>query len=201
MFSVRCQTPSADAEEIHPKWWGDGGKGWVWEEGEAKRREKSTKVVFSGYISVCPGVRNSRGPPVMAHIWVWGRGCFLTEEMTVPRMAGSQNDGLQPRLLTMQQGLCADLDGPEDTDTPQQTHDPALAELCPSGVSRDCLCSSPWPRPASSRTTLLFGRVEGASGGWGWGQSPVSPFLGPLLSLALSPRAQLCLPQEAPVSE
>ena len=80
----------------------------------------------------------------------------------------------------MQQGLYANLDGPGHN-TPQQTHDPALAELCPSGVSRDwlsesaALCSSPWPRPASSQTTLLFGRVEGASGA-GVRSEPCIPF-------------------------
>lgn len=46
----------------------------------------------------------------------------------------------------MQQGLYANLDGPGHN-TPQQTRDPALAELCPSGVSQDCqsqlLCAHP----------------------------------------------------------
>lgn len=116
-------------------------KGWAREEGEAKMREKSTKMVFSGYISVCPGVRNSRGPPVMGHIWVWGRGRFVTEEAMAPRMAGAQNDGSKPRLLTMQQGLCATLDGPGH-DAPQQTRHPALAELCLSGVSWGWLSES-----------------------------------------------------------
>lgn len=37
MFSVRYQTPSADAEEIHPKWgWGGDGVGM----GEGKSKEK-----------------------------------------------------------------------------------------------------------------------------------------------------------------
>lgn len=53
MFSVRCQTPSADAEEIRPKWRGDGGRG---RREEAKRREKSAGVFLSprSPYSQCP---------------------------------------------------------------------------------------------------------------------------------------------------
>lgn len=51
MFSVRYRTPSADAEEIHPKWRWDGGRGRVWEEGKSKDK---TEVSWTLSLSTFP---------------------------------------------------------------------------------------------------------------------------------------------------
>lgn len=204
MFSVRCQTPSADAEEIHPKWWGDGGRGGRGRR-EKQRGERSQPRWFSRatFLSV-PVSETVEARPwwdtsecgAEAALWqrrwwppgwqghrmtAYNRDCSLCNRASMPTWM-DQDTTLLSKHTTLLWRNCARLESAE-TDCQSQllcAHppDPGLPHLKPLS------CLAEWRG--------LRGR--------GWGQSPASPFLGPLLLLAPSPGSQLCLPQEAPAS-
>lgn len=152
MFSVRYQTPSADAEEIHPKWWGDGGRDG--HGGREKQREERNQLgSFSFHISAPLSVRSSQGQSLMCCIWAWGQVCFLTEETIVPGKAG-----LWLPRLTMQQGATRQTEqarGNRHFSTHSTPPRPWCLPRCPRVVG-DCLVGPPVPLPLPQMACLAL---------------------------------------------
>ena len=134
MFSVRCQTPSADAEEIHPKWWWDGGR-----DGCGRREEQREKS--AGFFSRVTFLSVPMSETVKARPWCATSGRDRGDD--------GPRDGrvTELRLATMTAHHATGRSTPNRTDQRKQTlfskhiTPPQPSSVCP-GVSGDWLSES-----------------------------------------------------------
>lgn len=128
MFSVRCQTPSADAEEIHPKWWWDGGRDGCGR--REKRREKSAGFFSHVTFLSVPMSETVKARPLCATSGREAKPASWQRRWRSPGWQGHRTTACNHDCSPCNRGLHAKPDGPEETDTLQQTHHPSPAKQC-----------------------------------------------------------------------
>lgn len=193
MFSVRCQTPSAGAEEIHPTGGWDGGR--RWEEGRAKRGEMSARSFLSARFPSLQCHKQSR--PDLDGPRLGGRPGLLRDrgdDGRSPGWWGPRTTACNHDCSPCTRGLHAKPHALEETDTSANPSAwPGLAELCSSqrlwglmcGVGSACPHSSDPGQPLHliSSHSAPLSHLAGARSG----PAPRSPAASPVLCWPQSP--------------